>query len=198
MQEGQQDLRLTTVEGTRHYVDPTSHTCCFRDAVNGTEVIVAGRRGAPGFADGASGDSRLSRPESAFIAPRSSETLFIVDAGNRALRRLDLRTGILATVAGTPPNASGADGGAAVWERWGPGVYVDGALAAMTCDGPAAALLAHSLTSGVHEWEVRRRRARPRRHRPRAAAGLRAAGTAARPAPPAAPLPPPPVARPPP
>ena len=153
--------------GTRYYVDPISHTCCFRDASHGREVIVAGRRGAPGFADGATGDSRLSRPESAFIAPHISETLFIVDAGNHALRRLNLRTHILTTVAGTP---SHGDGGG-LWERWGPGVYVDGAFAAMTCDGPAAALLAHSVTSGVHEWEVRRPSAPPLLRAAPAAAG---------------------------
>jgi hypothetical protein len=151
---------LIHVDGVSYFVDSASHTCCRRDP-RGVEDVVAGRRGTSGLADGATGESRLSRPESAFLPPAGTAaaaagTLFIVDAGNAALRNLDLHTGLLSTVAATPPPPLPVDAiGPPAWADWGPGVHVDGSLAALTRDGPAAVVLSPALTSGVHEWEVR-------------------------------------------
>ena len=96
---------LVHADGASYFVDPVSHTCCRLDA-NGGEDVAAGRRGTAGFADGPAGTSRLCRPSSCFLPPTGGggggEALFIIDTGNSALRRLDLRTGLLSTVTATP------------------------------------------------------------------------------------------------
>ena len=117
--------------------------------------VVAGKRGAPGFADGGPGESRLRAP-SAVLAAANGCDLYISDSGNGILRRLEISDGgMLTTVHGTPPchhlrvdgetsatsgggtvvaagGSSGSgqrspdDGSTPPWGWWGDGVFVDG------------------------------------------------------------------------
>lgn len=54
--------------------------------------------GTPGFRDGTGTEARFFRPQGLAIA---NATLFVADAGNHAIRRVDLGTGEVTTIAGT-------------------------------------------------------------------------------------------------
>jgi sugar lactone lactonase YvrE len=56
--------------------------------------------GTAGFVDGPSGTARLSRPNGLAL-DLGSETLWVADTHNHAIRRIDLGTGEVTTVAGT-------------------------------------------------------------------------------------------------
>lgn len=63
----------------------------------GQEVLRIGR-GAPGFADGRIADARFDSPQS--LVCRDT-MIYVADTGNHALRRVDLATGLVVTIAGT-------------------------------------------------------------------------------------------------
>ncbi len=69
--------------------------------------------GAPGRDDGAAGAAQLREPQGMAL---DGESLWVADAGNHLIRRIDLDTGDVTTVAGTGRQATwqGSDGGAAL------------------------------------------------------------------------------------
>jgi sugar lactone lactonase YvrE len=83
------------------------------DAVTGRITTVAGT-GQPGFAGdaGASGAARLNLPRG--LAMDAAGNLFVVDARNNRIRRIDAATGQIMTIAGQGAEAYLGDGGAAV------------------------------------------------------------------------------------
>lgn len=73
----------------------------------GVVTTVAGVAGQPGYANGPREQVRLNQPTGVAVAPDGA--LWVIEAGNYTLRRLDV-AGQMATVAGRPPQASHADG----------------------------------------------------------------------------------------
>lgn len=63
--------------------------------------VIAGKRGEPGHQDGGRGTSRLRNPTSVAVSDNGA-SLIIIDAGNSAIRSLDLSTLTLSTLGGTP------------------------------------------------------------------------------------------------
>lgn len=81
-----------------------------------TITTIAGSNGAAGaFADGPAESARFDMPEGLALDP-GGETLFIADSVNHVIRRFDLKTGEVTTIAGAPMQSgfadSDADGGA--------------------------------------------------------------------------------------
>jgi sugar lactone lactonase YvrE len=81
-----------------------------------TIVTIAGANGAAGaFADGRAGEARFDLPEGLAL-DATGENLFIADSVNHVIRRLELATGEVTTIAGEPTQSgfadSDADGGA--------------------------------------------------------------------------------------
>jgi sugar lactone lactonase YvrE len=66
--------------------------------------------GAPGAADGPMADARLTDPWHLALLP--GEALFVADYGNRIVRRIDLLSGVVSTVAGGVKQPGSQDGGA--------------------------------------------------------------------------------------
>lgn len=74
-------------------------------------VTIAGQNGAPGqFADGIGGAARFDGPEGLVLDP-AGHALFIADSNNHALRRLDLTTMEVTTVAGIGRTRGSNDSG---------------------------------------------------------------------------------------
>jgi len=93
------------------FVADTGNHLIRRIAPDGAVVVLAGRPGSPGFADGPANISQLRYPESVAVGP--SGALYIADTGNYAIRVLT-DAGTLATLAVTgdlgAPDALAVDG----------------------------------------------------------------------------------------
>jgi DNA-binding beta-propeller fold protein YncE len=104
--------------GTLYVLDQRNHRV--RRIAGGVIDTCAGT-GEPGFAgDGAGAtDAQLqfeagSNPEpSGSLALAGDDVLFVADSRNHRIRRIDLATGLIDTVAGTGEAGAGGDGGAA-------------------------------------------------------------------------------------
>ncbi len=99
--------------GNMLFVEMKNHLVRKVDAQSGTISTVAGT-GEPGFGgdDGPAAKAQLSIPHS--IALDKDDNLYIADIGNHRIRRVDAKTGKIATIAGTgekkPPAAGVAAG----------------------------------------------------------------------------------------
>lgn len=82
------------------------------DPLTGETTVLAGT-GEPGFSgdDGPATAAELQNPE--WVEFDDEGNLYLADRGNHRVRRIDARTGIIRTVAGTGEYASDGDGGPA-------------------------------------------------------------------------------------
>ena len=83
------------------------------DPTNGSVTTIAGG-GRPGFSGdgGPAKDARLSRPES--ITTDNADNIYFADFDNHRIRRVDAKTGIITTIAGSGRQDSSGDGGLAI------------------------------------------------------------------------------------
>jgi sugar lactone lactonase YvrE len=103
-------------DGTLYFADTGNH--CIRSVqrgvIDGEEVdvvdTVAGG-GLPGYVDGPSDAARFDHPLGLAVIGRA---LFVADANNDAIRRIDLDTGVVTTAAGAGVRGFSGDGGLAV------------------------------------------------------------------------------------
>jgi streptogramin lyase len=95
--------------GNMYFVEMKNHLVRRVDARTGTISTVAGT-GNPGFAgDGGPAEkAQFSAPHS--IALDAADNLYIADIGNHRIRRVDAKTGIIETIAGTGEKQLPADG----------------------------------------------------------------------------------------
>jgi sugar lactone lactonase YvrE len=70
--------------------------------------ILTGQLGGPGNVDGVGDRARLRNPSS--VQYGGGTTLYVADTSNATLRKLDLATGALTTIAGSPGTAAQVDG----------------------------------------------------------------------------------------
>jgi streptogramin lyase len=95
--------------GNMYWCERASHTV--RRVTAGTGIIstIAGN-GTAGFSgdDGPAAKAQLSQPHS--IALDREGRIYICDIGNHRIRRVDLKTGVIATFAGTGEKKTAADG----------------------------------------------------------------------------------------
>jgi sugar lactone lactonase YvrE len=102
--------------GNVYVADPPNQRIRRIDATTGIVTTVAGT-GSGGFSGdgGPATSARLNYPKGAEIAPDGS--LYIADNNNHRVRRVDLRTGVITTVAGTGTAGFSGDGGPATAAR---------------------------------------------------------------------------------
>ena len=95
--------------GNMFFVEMQNHVVRRVDAAAKLISTVAGN-GQPGFSGdgGKAVKARLKQPHS--IALDGSGNLYIADIGNHRIRRVDLQTGLIETVAGTGEKATTSDG----------------------------------------------------------------------------------------
>lgn len=111
----------TDAEGNVYLADSPSHTIQKIDLETRTLSTVAGT-GTPG-SDGDGGPAlkaQIRFPEGILVAANGD--IYFADAGNHRVRRIDARTGIIDSIAGTGRHGFSGDGGPAVRARlWSPG-----------------------------------------------------------------------------
>ena len=101
---------ILPIAGGGFYVCDQRNHAIRRVSADGTITTVAGT-GVPGFTDGPAASAQLDGPVD--LAFDSDGSLLIADAQNNAIRRLDLGTNVVSTVAGTGSGEFSADGGSA-------------------------------------------------------------------------------------
>jgi hypothetical protein len=118
-------------------VDPLAHTVRQVVLSNGAVFTLAGSAGQAGSADGPGPEARFNTPTSAAIDPIATYGL-VVDSGNHTLRKVDLRSGKVTTVAGQAGNPGSSDGtgsGAQFNQPLGVALSRDDSFALMTDSG---------------------------------------------------------------
>src|ERR1035438_2785770 len=99
--------------GNLYIADSASHAIRMVNAVTGIITTIAGIGGQEGYSGdgGQATQAHLAYPSG--IAFDGNHVLYISDTGNNAIRRVDLSTGIITTVAGSGAAGYGGGGGAA-------------------------------------------------------------------------------------
>jgi sugar lactone lactonase YvrE len=98
--------------GNAYIVDATGHRIRRIDAVTGVISTVAGT-GARGFSGDGGAATAATLNEPAAVAVESSGNILIADKNNFRVRRVNVATGVITTVAGNGTNANSGDGQAA-------------------------------------------------------------------------------------
>ncbi len=132
-------LRLARIavdrSGNVYVADSPSHRILKIDAAKRLVHTFAGT-GLQGFSGdgGPATIADLSFPEGVAVAP--NQDIYFADVGNHRVRKVDVRTGIISTVAGTGEKGFSGDGGPATKARlWSPGrVWVDHAGNVLVAD----------------------------------------------------------------
>ena len=118
--------------GNFYIADSANHAIRMVNASTGIIYTIAGIGGQSGYSgDGGQATlAHLAYPSG--IAFDGDHVLYISDTGNNAIRKVDLSTGIITTVAGTGTAGSTGDGGAATLGQlnypWGITLAADGSL----------------------------------------------------------------------
>ena len=115
--------------------DTDNHT--IRKIVVATAEVttLAGSAGSPGSANGTGAAARFSSPGGVALA---ADFALVADTGNHTIRRIDIITGAVTTVAGTPGSSGAADGAGAsagFFSPRGVALSADGALALVADTG---------------------------------------------------------------
>ena len=90
---------LADAASDRLFIADSGHNRILVADLDGRVTRVIGD-GEPGFVDGPAGQARFDHPQGLALDP-STETLFIADEANHAIRAIDLGGGTVTTVAGT-------------------------------------------------------------------------------------------------
>jgi hypothetical protein len=115
--------------GNLYIADSANHAIRMVNAVTGIITTIAGIGGQEGYSGdgGQATQAHLAYPSG--IAFDGNHVLYISDTGNNAIRRVDLSTGVITTVAGTSAAGYAGDGGPATSallnSPWG--IALDGA-----------------------------------------------------------------------
>lgn len=96
--------------GNMYFAEMPNHVVRRVDGKTGIISTLAGT-GMPGFSGdgGPAAQAQLRQPHSIALDPRG-EALYIADIGNRRIRRVDLKTGVIGTFAGTGESKPTLDG----------------------------------------------------------------------------------------
>lgn len=130
-------ITFNTATNTLYYSDSENELIRQVEFLNEdyTDSVVTTIAGVPGEADytgngGPATEAHLSNPEDLEIGPDGN--LYVADTDNHVVRRIDLATGIIETVAGTGTAGYGGDGGPALnaqlYRPFGVGFDLDGDL----------------------------------------------------------------------
>jgi sugar lactone lactonase YvrE len=114
------------VAGTLYLCDTENHAIRAIDVASATVTTYAGAIGQAGTTDGAVADARFREPEG--LASDGAGHLYVADVDNSTIRRIDLASGQVTTIAGTAGVAGNVDAvGAAARFNKPTGLAADGA-----------------------------------------------------------------------
>ena len=101
-------LAINQLNGALYVADRDNHSVRVVQAGEAGRVGTVAGNGLPGSTDGSSGEARFRDPRS--VALDDSGQLWVADTGNHTIRRIDLLTGVVNTVAGQPGLVGASDG----------------------------------------------------------------------------------------
>ena len=101
-------LALNRIDGSLYVADQANHVIRRIYSPESAPVITVAGNGKAGSADGVGSQARFNRPSGLAIDLRGG--LWIADAGNHLIRRIDLATGKVETIAGAAGQPGFADG----------------------------------------------------------------------------------------
>jgi DNA-binding beta-propeller fold protein YncE len=99
---------LYLVQGHAVFVSTVGYPASAAQPVLGPPVLVAGDLAHPGALDDAGPAARFDQPQG--LALDAAGSLFVTDRGNHTVRRIELSTGRVTTLAGAPGEAGSDDG----------------------------------------------------------------------------------------
>lgn len=143
--------KAVALYGGSLYVADLSHRVRRLDLTTGIVTTVAGTRGVAGYSGdgGPALDATLDSPQR--LAIDSTGTIYIADAGNDSVRRVDSQTGIITTVAGQGIAGFSGDGGqgTSATLRRPRGVALDGDTRLYIADSNNHRIRSLDLTTGI-------------------------------------------------
>jgi hypothetical protein len=101
-------LTVDRSNGRLYLSDSGNHAVRLLPVASTDSVVTVSGQGRPGFADGNAASALFNTPKG--VALDSAGFLWIVDQGNHVIRRMNLATGEVRTVAGSPGQAGNLDG----------------------------------------------------------------------------------------
>jgi sugar lactone lactonase YvrE len=138
-------------DGSRLYVVSNDALVRQVDVATGAVTTLAGHAGSTGTADGIGSAARFKLPDAAVADGRGS--LYVSDSGNHTIRRLELATSAVTTLAGTPQMSGSTDGtGSAARFNNPTGLAVDGNALYVADAGNHAIRRIDLTTSAVTTW----------------------------------------------
>ena len=114
-------------DGAGHFfvADTANHTIRKVDVVTGAVTTLVGSAGIYGSTDGTGTNARFDRPMG--VASDGLGHFFVADSGNHTIRQIDIATGTVTTLAGSPGRAGSTDGvGSAAQFDYPVGIASDG------------------------------------------------------------------------
>ncbi|MCW1969506.1 MAG: C25 family cysteine peptidase [Anaerolineae bacterium] len=117
--------------------DTKNHTIRRIDVATGAITIVAGSAGISGASDGTSSAARFNEP-SAIAISSDGKFALVADTGNHAIRKIDLSTGAVTTLAGNLGQSGSTDGSgqaARFFKPQGVAISADGMFALVSDTG---------------------------------------------------------------
>ncbi|MBI4471030.1 MAG: hypothetical protein HY646_00070, partial [Acidobacteria bacterium] len=93
--------------GDVYLADPYTHVIRKMNVLSGEMTIIAGKPLEVSFRDGILSEARFSGPAGIW---GDGENLYLADAGNHVIRKIDLENRIVSTIAGNPNAAGNEDG----------------------------------------------------------------------------------------
>lgn len=121
-----------------------------RTGIVNSVANVAERYGYTGDG-GLAREASFNRPSAVFFDPSTNTDLYVSDAGNNVIRKIDMETGIITTVIGTGVAGNSGDGGLALAAQLrNPGnIFIDGARNLYFCDRGNNTVRKVDLTTGI-------------------------------------------------
>ena len=99
---------MVLIGGTLYLCDTENHTIRTLDVATATVATYAGAAGQPGTADGDVKSARFREPEG--LVSDGAGNLYVADVDNNTIRKIELATGQVTTIAGTVGVAGNLDG----------------------------------------------------------------------------------------
>lgn len=128
----------TDLAGNLYVTDTYNHTLRRIVASSGAVTTLAGSPGMQGSSDGAGATARFNGPEALVF---SAGALYVADSDSFTLRKVDVSTAAVTTVAGTAPMSGSTDGASSTARFQSP--------QALALDGTGSLYVADSLNSTV-------------------------------------------------
>jgi len=110
-------LGIATDGSYLYIADTFNHTIRRLNPETGEVVTIAGRPGVGGYRDGSSVDAQFYYPYGLSVI---GSALFVADLWNESIRVIDLTSGYVYTIAGTPPESGFVDGPIGIGKFYGP------------------------------------------------------------------------------